>query len=690
MTRRAAPAFPYRLPAIAALVLLVWQPVVGRGVSAGPATSDTLGHTVTLPAIEVSALREPQPLTRVPAQTVVLDAPALQRSGATRLSTLLAPVAGLYGYQSGPDGEPTVVDPRGFTANGELSYLKVLVDGVDVRSLETGDVDWSGVVPADAARVEVIGGPGAWAYGDGAEGGIVNVIRRVAPEGFAPRARVTTGTFGNWGGDAGASFAGSNASLDVSGGGRQVDGWRDNSSEKLTEGGAHGRWDPMRGTSVTLDATLLDTRRQDPGALTPDEMAADRDAAEDPGDFTNTRRLVTRLGLTHGDPATQQWRLAPYLRDERVDQVSTIAFQSPYHHSDGRTYGAEAGWMGKFRPGGHELQLDLGWQGESGTLDTRYLAWDGANTGATLADGTGSRDLQSAFGGARLELSRHFTLRAGLRGDWLGVKYDDHLDGASEPRRTLDATSPFVALSADDGHGVSAYLSYGGAFHAPTLRQLFDPRPFVVGYDPINGPVVITISNGTLNPQRSENFELGVRYDAPDGHRLSLTLYDMQVRDEIDFDNAKFQYGNIGKSLHRGLLATIGLPLDAGWDVQIDATATPSTIQGGENDGKQINAVPLAQGSMRLGWAPTAEARLGAIARWVGEQWLDEANLHPLGDYGMLDLDASFTRDRVGIAMRVGNVFDRKVADTGYIGALGEERLVPAAGRNASITLSFR
>jgi outer membrane receptor protein involved in Fe transport len=677
---------------LAALLVLSFAAFAAPARAADTAAStDTLSHVVPLPAIEVSALREPQPLTRVPAQTVVLDAPALQKSGATRLSTLLAPLAGLYGYQSGPDGEPTVVDPRGFTANGELSYLKVLVDGVDVRSLETGDVDWSGVVPADAARVEVIGGPGAWLYGDGAEGGIVNVIRRVAPEGFAPRARVTAGTFGNWGGDAGASFGGADASLDMNGGGRQVDGWRDNSSEKLTEGGAHGRWeDRGNGNTLMLDATLLDTRREDPGALTPDEMEANRNAAENPGDFTNTRRFVTRLGFTSGDASTQQWRLAPYVRFERVNQVNTIAFQSPYHHSDGQTYGAEAGWLGKFHPGGHELQLDLGWQGEYGQLDTGYQSWDGANTGADLAYGIGNRDMQSAFGGGRLELNRIFTLRAGLRGDWLGVKYDGFLGAPSEPRRTMNATSPFVAFSADDGHGVSAYVSYGGAFHAPTLRQLFDPRPFVVGFDPLTGPIVITISNGTLEPQRSENLELGVRYDAPDGHLLSLTLYNMQVRDEIDFDNASFRYGNIGKSLHRGLLATIGLPLDAGWDVRIDATATPSTIQGGDNDGKQINAVPMAQAAARLGWSPNPELRFGAIARWVGKQWLDEANQHPLGDYGMMDLDAAFWRERVGVAMRVGNLFDRRVADTGFIGALGEERLVPAAGRNASVTLSFR
>jgi outer membrane receptor protein involved in Fe transport len=212
----------------------------------------------------------------------------------------------------------------------------------------------------------------------------------------------------------------------------------------------------------------------------------------------------------------------------------------------------------------------------------------------------------------------------------------------------------------------------------------------VVGFDPITGPIAITISNGLLDPQRSDNLELGMRVDTPEGRMISLTLYDMRVRDEIDFDNANFRYANIGSSRHRGVLATMATPLDAGLDLRLDGAITPTTIRGGDHDGMQINAVPVAQASARLGWAPGPAVRLDAIARWIGTQWLDEANQHPLGQYAMLDLDGSVTRSRLELALRVGNLLDRKVADTGFIGALGEERLVPAAGRNASVTLSFR
>ena len=158
---------------------------------------------------------------------------------------------------------------------------------------------------------------------------------------------------------------------------------------------------------------------------------------------------------------------------------------------------------------------------------------------------------------------------------------------------------------------------------------------------------------------------------------------------QIDFDNANFRYGNIGASLHRGLLASVGLPLDSGWDLRLDGAVTPTTLRGGPNDGNQINAVPVAQGAMRFGWEPVAALRFEATARWVGRQWLDEENLHPLGEQGTVDLGASAAWSRLRLAVRVGNLFDRRMADTGYIGALGEERLVPAVGRNASVTLRY-
>src|SRR6185369_2239870 len=155
------------------------------------AEPDTL--VVQEPEVIVHAWRGEDRLREIPAASFVIPRAELARAAATRLSTVLQALPGLYGYQSSASGEPTVVDPRGFTANGESSYLKVLVNGRDTRDLENGNVDWGWFSPASVERLEVVEGPAAWAYGDGAEGGIVNIVRDERGLGLRPRLTLRAG-----------------------------------------------------------------------------------------------------------------------------------------------------------------------------------------------------------------------------------------------------------------------------------------------------------------------------------------------------------------------------------------------------------------------------------------------------------------------------------------------------------------
>ena len=97
---------------------------------------------VTLPPVTVTALREREDLRKIPAAAFVLGHDKLVATATPRLTTLLTALPGLYAYQETATGEPSVVDPRGFTANGLSSYLKVLLDGQETRDLENGNVDW--------------------------------------------------------------------------------------------------------------------------------------------------------------------------------------------------------------------------------------------------------------------------------------------------------------------------------------------------------------------------------------------------------------------------------------------------------------------------------------------------------------------------------------------------------------------
>ena len=97
---------------------------------------------VTVPIVEVTALRGRDALRSIPAAAFVIDRATLARSGAGRVSTALSRLPGFHAYRQTGSGEPSVIDPRGFTANGESSYLKLLINGQDVRDVENGNVDW--------------------------------------------------------------------------------------------------------------------------------------------------------------------------------------------------------------------------------------------------------------------------------------------------------------------------------------------------------------------------------------------------------------------------------------------------------------------------------------------------------------------------------------------------------------------
>src|SRR5437870_13862412 len=88
---------------------------------AAPPAGTTDTATYSLPGIVGTALRGEDRLRQIPAAAFVFDRERIRQTGVSRISSLLQTLPGLYGYQQNSSGDPAVVDPRGFTANGESS-----------------------------------------------------------------------------------------------------------------------------------------------------------------------------------------------------------------------------------------------------------------------------------------------------------------------------------------------------------------------------------------------------------------------------------------------------------------------------------------------------------------------------------------------------------------------------------------
>ncbi len=654
--------------------------LTARGV---PAAETAAGDSVamTVPEVVVNALRGRDVLRNVPAPAFVVSRADLTRSGAERVATVLGRLPGLHGYGQSGIGEARVLDPRGFTANGESSYLKLLVNGQDVRGVENGDVDWDWVMTDDVERLEIVQGSGAWLYGDGTEGGVVNVVRRDPASGFQSDGMLRAGSFGLVSGNLQASGGGEAFRGGVRGSLRNADGYRDRSQETVVSGGADGTWNLSDRTRLTLDVSVLDTRHEEPGALTADQLRTDRDQADTQTDYVHARRMATGLHLVHHTEAEAEWLFMPYVRTEDVDQIRTLYIpdfsggffpETKSHPTEAVTFGAEAGWRGLMRA----VALSAGIQAERARLQSDHRS---TADGTLEASGTGWRDAWSGFASARVPVGGRASFRLGLRGDVIRVGPLEIPGANGIPSRTLSAASPFVALSREVGERGTVWASFSTAFRVPTLNQLFDQRA-------LGGAVVI--SNPSLDPQRSLNFEVGGRWGGAGGRSATVAVYSSQVTDEIDFDLGTFQYANIGESWHRGVEASVVQPLGR----QLTATATgawtPTTIEGGADDGNQINAVPegMAYGALR--WAPGDRWSLEGGVRYTGRQFLDKANQSTLPDYATLELAGSVRAARARLTLRIANLLDNEYQESGYIDPRGAEYF-PAAGRSASLGLSL-
>jgi outer membrane receptor protein involved in Fe transport len=657
--------------------------ILAAGPAAAAAGPDTL--EVELPGIVVEALRGRDRLADVPAAAFVLGREGLRRTGPARLTSVLAALPGFHGYRRNSTGDAAVVDPRGFTASGESSYLKLLVNGQDVRDVENGNVDWDWVAPGDVERVEVVQGPGAWLYGDAAEGGIVNVVGRAPAPGFGSSCAVRGGSFGQR--TAGLSLrAGRDRdAAELGGTWRGVDGWRRRSRERVAGGSAALRRS-SGGWTMSLDGRWLDADRQDPGTLDATRLAADREQAETAWDFTHSRRLIVSGRIARGDGGGG-WSVTPYARGEDNRRVQTLFFTPMLHDARATTGGVEAAWRGPATVGGRGVALMAGAQAEHSALRSTYDDFaPGSGAGARAGEGRSRRTLFAGYAGARLEIDRATSLRVHVRGDAARVGAEDELAGTETPARTMSALSPVVALQRRVGGSGTAYASFTTAFRVPTLQQLFDRRPFQSQFGPL------TLSNQDLNPQRSVSVEVGGRVDGAGGGFASAALYSIRVRDEIDFDLATFRYSNISRSWHRGAQVAARQPLARGTYVAGSATWQPTTFSGGGSDGRQINGVPESLGSLALGWTGGG-AGVELAAGFVGRQYLDKLERHPLAGATTLDLTVSGGVARLHGLVRVTNLLDRRYSDSGFIGFdeffQEEERFSPAAPRGIQVAVRF-
>lgn len=139
--------------------------------------------TLVVPTVKISADHETSTGVATIANVTVINAKQIQQMGAINLAQILRHYAGLQIQDLYGDGSQVQLSMSGFGDNS-LSNVKVLIDGVPINNPDLGSLDLNRVAVQNIDRIEIFTGSSAILFGDGAVGGVIDIITKKAEKIF--------------------------------------------------------------------------------------------------------------------------------------------------------------------------------------------------------------------------------------------------------------------------------------------------------------------------------------------------------------------------------------------------------------------------------------------------------------------------------------------------------------------------
>ncbi len=635
--------------------------LVISGLAATPASAQS---SVLLPTVDVWASRTGSGIAG--ASTSVITAQDIERSPGQTIQDLLSQEVGIQtnSTSGAKNGAGTTVDLRGFGATA-VSNTLVLLNGRRLTDIDLSGVDFSTIPRDSIERIEITrGNSGAVLYGDGAVGGVINIITRTGVD-RPPSARVEAG-FGSFKQrEINATASASHGAFAVSASGNAVnsDGYRINDDVRQRNGVGDLRYTGDTG-KAWLNISGDDQHLGLPGArlvtLTSSELDSDRRGATTPNAFSEKKGSSVTFGVSRVVGQGIELILDGNLR--RKDQTvfsSLFGFDT----SDVRTLKSGSVTPRAILDGqlfGMPTKVTAGFDYYNSQLE--------AKRSVTLTDPPYDKfDLNqqsvAAYWQQTLALapSTDVSWGARLQRTKLSARdvYDPTAPGAFGAQATpLDSTETNHALHFGAEHRFSTAFAVFGrlarSFRTPNVDERIGVNAFPVDF--------------RLRTQTSFDAEIGIR------GRIGMfeyqsSAYDMRLNNEILF----IPFPPIGANINLDPTRRYGVEnaatLHLSEDLRLKGglSYTRAVFREGIYTGNDVPLVSRWTGNLGLSWNIYQKfAVFDAVVRFVGARRMDndQANFQPtIPAHTTVDVRLGGEHKHFFWSASVQNVFDVKYFD---------------------------
>ncbi len=650
--------------------------LIGGVMALGVVLSVSAGEPAKTNATEIVVLatRQWTEAARTPVSVSVVTSQEIEQKGANNLSDVLRDVPGVY-VRSLSGGPVAEVSMRGGGENSQGRVL-VLLDGHRLNNPDMAAMNWLQIPLNLVDRVEVLRGSQNALYGDFASQGVLNIITKKGA--VEPRSELSliagsydtfvarAGTSGS-AGKAGPVTYAANAEWETS------DGYRDRSGYESYGAGGRLGYDFSSVAGLSMAGSWYRSDYELPGYLTLAEMKDDPTQSHNPGDQADNDYL--NAGLDFYSEPHEGIQLDANLGWSGKKTASDVASWFMFSDTELNSFSAqpkatlEGDWAGLAQ------STTLGLDAYLDQLDVdRY--GDQSRTMKTIAANL-EKETLGVYARHQVELTPRWILNGGGRVEQARLSVAADAGGA----RVLDEAQTHHGTAWEGGltyafeKGSKVFARVTSVYRYPFV----DEQISYYGYG----------SDGfyrELDAEKGINTETGLELGSSPAWRAAVTLYRLDMRDEVAWDPIANRNANLDETRRQGA------ELSGSWkpvervEVLASYTYTDAAFTTGPNDGNQVPLVPgqLAEGTVKVGLPldlaldttvrHASSCRLGGDVAGEGDR---------LAAHTTLDMMVHYRP--VGKAMSaflgVENVTDENYATLAYKG-FSEDGYYPSPGRN--------
>ncbi|QWE08110.1 TonB-dependent receptor [Polynucleobacter ibericus] len=671
----------------------------------------------------VTGSRFEENLNEVPANIKIITRDEIDNSSSNTIPQVLSQIGGLLirGLNSSSLNLDASVDMGGYGPTGSSTTV-ILVDGIRVNPIDSGGVDWASIPIDSIERIEILQGGASVQYGNGAVGGVINIITN----GGKKSINQASATYGTWGTSINnAIFRNTveKTTYQVSANTSNTNGWRPNTAANAYSVDAKISQDLGGGDRVFIDGYYGYTNSQ---------LASPVVGLVGSGNPLSVRPQNAGNNITTNNSGFRQG-LTKTLSESYVVEVDTS-----YNNKSSFFYVPQADYFASpaFGSAGSPMNNNLqGWQlalsprlkANFGVIGTSIFGYDfskanqaGSNSytpqsqGIILANqydaannpfGTYYNNLTSDSQSAtqinnslyiiqKIPLTRILEASGGFRRQVQQASTTSSAitaaNGAVSSNQQYAANAGDVALNANYLPGQRIYVKWNQSFRFPNIDEYWG-----LLYNPTT-QTTSTVFSGILQPQTTQTYEVGGNWEVLNS-KITSSIFKSMTQNEISYNpSTGYNYNSIYQINRGGILLDINSNISSSLNIGAGGKYQKSYYANGPFSGNAIPVVPDTLLNARANYLITSNWTLGGVVNYVSGQHYDTGPSYysatpVMPSYVIGDIFTSYKYQGVEARLTVKNVGNAQYATYGTAPSNVSSRYsyYPSEPRSVFVTLKY-